>query len=383
MYIDPLMINAYSLLHTQGLYEGQRSVGLEKRVVNLTRSAYLGQQRYATIVWGGDVSAKWTVFRKQIADGLNFCVTGMPYWTIDIGGFFVKKRPEYWFWNGDYEQGVEDLGYCELFVRWFQYGAFLPMFRVHGTDTPREIWRFGRPGEMMYEALVQALKMRYRLLPYIYSLAGWTTHQHYTPMRMLPFDFRRDPETYDVNDQFLYGPALMVCPVTKPMYYEKDSMPIEGVEKTRAVYLPKGAGWYDFWTGQFYAGGQTIRAAAPLDILPVFVRAGSILPIGPDIQYANQPTNEPVELRIYPGEDCRFTLYFDENDNYNYENGAFVTVDIEWNEKERCLTIGDRQGYYSGMSDSISFQVVLMADDGTSGDRTRIEYQGERLSIHF
>ncbi len=250
-YLDPEQINAYSLLHSQGIYEGQRRAAKEKRVINLTRSAYLGQQRYATVTWSGDTAARWETFRRQIAEGLNFCATGMPYWTLDIGGFFVKRKPEMWFWSGDYDEGVADLGYRELFVRWFQYGAFLPMFRTHGTDTPREIWRFGEPGEPFYDALVSALELRYRLLPYIYSLAGWTTHHDYTMLRALPFDFRADPATYDVRDQYLFGPALMVNPVTRPMLYDVGSQPLKGIPQTRPVYLPSGADWVDFWTGQY------------------------------------------------------------------------------------------------------------------------------------
>ena len=259
-YLDPEYINAYSLLHSQGIYEGQRGVSADKRVVNLTRSAYAGQQRYSTITWSGDVSATWDTLRRQIADGLNFCATGSPYWTVDIGAFFVKNDPNLWFWNGDFDLGVDDMGYRELYVRWFQYGTFLPMFRSHGTDTPREIWRFGNPGEPMYEALVKFLRLRYRLLPYIYSLAGMITQADYTIMRALPFDFRADSATYDIADQYMFGPALLVNPVTEPMYFGAGSTVIEGASKTRSVYLPIGSDWFDFWTGQRHAGGQTICA---------------------------------------------------------------------------------------------------------------------------
>ena len=216
-YLDPQFINAYSLLHSQGIYAGQRAATGAKRVVNLTRSAYMGQHRYATITWSGDVSATWETLRKQVADGLNFCATGSPYWTIDVGAFFVQNKPDLWFWSGDYDEGVADPAYRELFVRWFQYATFLPMLRAHGTDTPREIWRFGEPGERAYDALVTFLQLRYRLLPYIYSLAGWTTQRAYTMLRLLAFDFRDDPKTYDVRDQFMFGPAFLVCPITEPM----------------------------------------------------------------------------------------------------------------------------------------------------------------------
>jgi alpha-D-xyloside xylohydrolase len=358
-YLDPEFISAYSLLHSQGMYEGQRRTGSDKRVVNLTRSAYAGQQRYSTITWSGDVSATWDTLHRQIADGLNFCVTGLPYWTTDIGAFFVKNDPALWFWNGDYDQGVEDMGYRELYVRWFQYAAFLPMFRAHGTDTPREIWRFGSPGEPMYEALVRVLRLRYRLLPYIYSLAGQTTHEDYTLLRALPFDFRADPATYDVADQYMFGPAFLVNPVTTPMYFRAKSTALEGVPKTRTVYLPAGADWYDFWTGRRYAGGQTMDVDAPLDIIPLFVRSGSIVPIGPDVTYADEQPNALLELRIYPGQDGSFTLYDDEGDNYHYEQGQFATIRLSWDEAARRLTLHDRQGSYPGMPASREFRIVM------------------------
>jgi len=386
-YLDPEFINAYSLLHSQGIYEGQRRVTREKRVVNLTRSAYLGQQRYATVTWSGDTAARWDTLRRQIADGLNFCVTGMPYWTTDIGAFFVKRKQELWFWSGDYEDGVDDLGYRELFVRWFQYGAFLPMFRAHGTDTPREIWRFGKPCEPFYEALVSALKLRYRLLPYIYSLAGWTTQHDYTMLRALPFDFRSDPVTYAISDQYMFGPALLVNPVTRPMWYDVGSRPLAGDAKSRPVYLPAGANWYDFYTGQTYTGGQTIQAEAPIDRLPLFVRAGSILPMGPVRQHVNDLSEAPVELHIYTGDDGSFELYEDEGDRYNYEDGAFSTIDIHWQNTEGQLTLGARKGQYVGMLEQRTFEIVLhdagALQYGTSlvGSNRKIHYFGQQVVI--
>ena len=257
-YMDPQFINAYSLMHSKCIYEGQREVTSEKRVVNLTRSVYAGQQRYSTITWSGDLSANWSTLKKQIADGLNFCITGVPYWTTDIGAFFVKKRG-LWFYNGDYEEGCKDMGYRELYVRWFQYGAFLPMFRSHGTDTPREMWNFGEPGSIFYDTLLKFDYLRYRLIPYIYSLAGMVTHDDYTMMRALVFDFQSDPNTYNIDDQYMFGPSFMVCPVTKPMYYNPKSVAINNDQKSRKVYLPKGPQWYDFWTGQRYEGGRSIQ----------------------------------------------------------------------------------------------------------------------------
>jgi alpha-D-xyloside xylohydrolase len=361
-YLDPQFINAYSLWHSKGMYEGQRRMTDQKRVVNLTRSSYAGQHRYGTITWSGDFSATWETLRRQIADGLNFCVTGSPYWTLDIGAFFVKNKPEFWFWSGDYDQGVEDLGYRELYVRWFQFGAFLPMFRSHGTDTPREIWRFGNPGDPMYDTLVKFLRLRYQLMPYIYSLAGRIAHENYTMLRALPFDFRSDPVTYDISDQFMFGPALLVNPVTTPMYYGPNSIPLTGAEKTRPVYLPAGSDWYDFWTGERYAGGQTLSAHADLETMPLYVRAGSIIPFGPDICYTDEQPQAMVKLRIHPGQDGVFTLYQDEGDNYNYEKSFFATIKLRWEDKNNCLVFEKRQGKYPGMSKTLEFCISVVGE---------------------
>jgi alpha-D-xyloside xylohydrolase len=383
-YLDPEYINAFSLLHSQGIYEGQRRVRTDKRVVNLTRSAYTGQQRYASITWSGDVSATWDTLRRQIADGLNFCATGLPYWTTDIGGFFVKNDPNLWFWSGDFERGTEDMGYRELYVRWFQFAAFLPMFRAHGTDTPRELWHFGEPGDVFYDALVKFLRLRYRLIPYIYSLAGMVTHEDYTMLRALAFDFRCDPDTYDVGDQFMFGPALLVSPVTQPMYYAANSTALNGAVKSRPVYLPKGADWYDFWTGKTYTGGQTIIADAPLDIMPLYVRAGSIVPFGPDIQHTGEGRDAPIELHIYPGRDGHFTLYEDEGDSYNYEQGLFASIPIDWNEHTRQLTIGSRQGSYPGIPASRVFQPIIVTEGTTQrnvAQKSSLVYSGQKIVV--
>jgi alpha-D-xyloside xylohydrolase len=383
-YLDPEFINAYSLLHSQGIYEGQRKVGTDKRIVNLTRSAYAGQQRYGTITWAGDVSATWDTLRRQIADGLNFCATGLPYWTVDIGAFFVKNDPNLWFWNGDFDLGVEDMGYRELYVRWFQYAVFLPMFRSHGTDTPREVWRFGEPGDMFYDTLVKFLRLRYRLMPYIYSLAGMVTHEDYTMMRALPFDFRCDPETHDIGDQFMFGPALLVNPITLPMYYAAESTQLNGVSKSRSVYLPKDADWYDYWTGKRYVGGQTILADAPLETMPLYVRAGSIIPFGADIQHTGEGADRPIELHIYPGQDGHFTLYEDEGDNYNYEQGLFTRIPIDWDDQSQHLTIGSREGSYPGMPASREFRLILVSEGIAQPDDTKTQnvvYSGQKIVI--
>ncbi len=380
-YLDPELISAYSLLHSQGIYNGQRQVTADKRVVNLTRSASLGQQRYATVTWSGDVAANWDTLRRQIAEGLSFCATGMPYWTTDVGAFFVRRKPDMWFWNGDFDAGVDDLGYRELYVRWFQYGAFLPMFRSHGTDTPREVWRFGEPGDLMYDTLKKFLNLRYRLLPYIYSLVGWTARQSYTMLRALPFDFRHDPATYNCADQFMFGPALLVCPITRPMYYAAGSKPVADAPRTRPVYLPAGIDWYDFWTDERLSGGQTVEAAATLDTMPLYVRAGSIIPLGPHRQYVDDQPDAPVELHIYPGSDGGFLLYEDEGDNYNYEQGAFSTIQISWNDGSNCLTLGQRSGQYPGMPHRREFHVVLHGS-ATAAAR-QVSYTGQPVEIKF
>jgi alpha-D-xyloside xylohydrolase len=384
-YLDAEYINAYSLLHAQGIYEGQRATTNEKRVVNLTRSAYTGQHRYGTITWSGDTAASWESLRRQIPAGLNFCATGEPYWTLDIGGFFVAKR-EQWFWDGQYDAGCDDLGYRELYVRWFQLGAFLPMFRPHGTDTPREVWRFGECGSMFYDALVGFVHLRYRLLPYIYSMAGWTTQTAYTMLRALPFDFRLDPNTYNIRDEFMFGPAFLVCPVTAPMYYAAGSQELKDPRRTRPVYLPAGCDWYDYWTNARHSGGQWIVADASLDRLPLYVRAGSIVPVGPPLQHAGEQT-ESLELRIYAGRDGNFDLYDDEGDNYNYERGAFEAIPLQWDDRRLVLTIGERRGTYPGMPRLRRFTVVVIEPGPASssgkcrGSDICGEYDGSRLVL--
>jgi alpha-D-xyloside xylohydrolase len=404
-YLDPQFINAYSLLHSEGIYRGQRQVTDAKRVINLTRSAYMGQHRYATITWSGDVTATWDTLRKQVAEGLNFCATGSPYWTLDVGGFFVASKPDMWFWRGDYDEGVNDPAYREVFVRWFQYGTFLPMLRAHGTDTPREIWRFGEPGDAAYDALVKFLHLRYRLLSYIYSLAGWTTQADYTMLRLLAFDFRSDPNTYDVRDQFMFGPAFLVCPITAPIQGSPEN-PCEAPAaefalgkvseagathvspahplthspahlSRRAVYLPAGCDWYDFWTGERLGGGQTITALVDLGEIPLYVRAGSIVPMAQPMQYVDEHPNTPVELHIYAGQDGSFQLYEDGGDGYDYEVGAFTTIEVRWQEDARRLTVGERRGQYPGMPQQREFVVVL-------GDkRQSVQYTGGQIEIDF
>src|SRR5581483_9447722 len=310
------VFNAYPLMHTSGVYAGQRAETSQKRAIILTRSAYAGQQRNAAITWSGDINGSWSVFAAQIPAGLNFVSSGIPYWNTDIGGFG----------SGD----PSTTAYAELFTRWFQYGAFCPMFRVHGTNYAKEVWGFPSATQPI---LINYINLRYRLLPYIYSVAWKVTNEGYTMMRPLVMDFRTDAQVNGIGNQFLFGPALMVNPVTT------------SGATNRSVYLPSGATWFDFWTGSTTAGGQTITASAPIDTMPIYVRAGSILPMGPAIQYAMQSA-DPIELRVYPGANGSFTLYEDEGDNYNYESGARATIPFTWDEATQQLTIGQRSGSF-------------------------------------
>ena len=323
------VVNAYPLMHTTSVYQGQRAATSDKRVFILTRSAWAGQQRNGATTWSGDIYGSWDVLKQQIPAGLNFCLSGIPYWNTDIGGF-ISSDPA-------------TPAYRELFVRWFQFGAFCPMFRVHGTGFPKEMWRFGPEAEAILDKYDN---LRYRLLPYTYSLAWRVTSQGYTMMRGLMMDFRADPKALQVGDQFLWGQALMVCPVTDPG------------ATSRKVYLPAGTQWTDFWTGRALKGGQTVHADAPLDTMPIFVRAGSIVPMGPIVQYAEEKPADPIELLVYPGASGNFTLYEDEGDGYGYEEGAYATIPIEWNEARKALTIGACRGNFPGRLKERTFRIV-------------------------
>ena len=314
-------VNIYPLMTTGAVYDGQRSASDKKRVFILSRSAFAGDQRYGVTAWSGDINSDFFSFRRQIPAGLNFALSGIPYWTTDIGGFV----------SGD----PDDPAYRELFIRWFQYGTFNPILRVHGTrkTNQNELWSYGPDAQKI---LVSFDRLRYRMLPYIYSLAWKTTSESYTPMRPLVMDFRSDVRAQNIGDQFMYGPAFLVSPVTEP-----DAT-------TRRLYLPQ-AKWYDFWTGSAVAGGKTIDASAPLDRLPLYIRAGSILPLGPDEEWSTEKPADPIELRIYRGADADFTLYEDENDSYNYEKGIYATIPLHWDDAKQTLTIGDRKGQFPGM----------------------------------
>ncbi len=332
-------LNAFGLYHARSLCQGQRGVTQEKRVVNLTRSSYTGQQRYGTILWSGDTDAKWDTLRRQIASGLNFCASGLPYWTVDIGAFFVKKGTQ-WYWRGDYPETTKDFGYRELFVRWYQWGSLLPIFRGHGTDCRRELWHLGDKGEPFYEALLVANRMRYELMPYIYAQAGKVWLHDESMMKLLAFDFPEDSKVLDIKDQYLFGDSLMVCPATEPMYYEAGSRELVGVSKTRDVYLPAGCGWYDYYTNAFYQGGQWITVDAPLEKIPLFVKEGSILPTAKVSDHVKKgyASDGDIIYRVYPGKDAKFLLYEDAGDGYAYESGAYRLTRLNWEEKTGRLS---------------------------------------------
>lgn len=331
---DATLTNAYGLVHAQGIWEGQRTDCPNKRVTILTRSGYTGAQRFGTILWSGDIAASWDTFRRQIAAGLGFCASGHPYWTVDIGAFFVK-RGEIWYWKGDYDKTTEDLGYRELFVRWHQWGSFLPIFRGHGTDYNREFWNFGKEGEPFYDALVAANRMRYELMPYIYSMAGKSWLKDSSIMRFLAFDYPEDREACDITDQYMFGDFLMVCPVTRPMYYEVNSREIEPADTTVQVYLPAGK-WYDYYTEEGFEGGGYITVEAPLEKIPLFVKAGAIIPkteFAPSIA----TLTDKLEICVYKGTDGEFLYYNDEGDGYAYEEGVYETCQLQYVEKEGQL----------------------------------------------
>ncbi len=516
-------LNAYSLVMMDRLYMNQRKETDEKRVYMLTRSAFAGQQRSAATTWSGDIGASWDIYRKQITAGINFCMSGIPYWTFDIGGFVLGA------YGGVFSNGGKDPAYQELYARMFQFGAFCPVFRAHGSETPREIWEFGE----FSEAMLKFDNLRYRLLPYIYSLAWQVTNDGYTIMRGLPMDFNEDREVRSVSDQFMFGPSIMVCPVTEYMIYRppensilispgyfrtkdgkqgllaryykdpefktmsyeevvpnidylwytgrpdyvtdscysirwegklipaltgkyqfhikcydakriildgkelpyiytsveqytdfveleagreydfimetenrstgaskvklywktpdmfKKEATVEKRKKTREVYLPAQHQWTDFWTGRTVAGGKTITADTPIDKIPLMIKAGSIIPFGPFVQYSTEKSADTIELRIYPGADADFTLYEDENDNYNYEKGVYSTVDFHWDDIKRQLTLGERKGAFPGMPENRQFKLVLVKDNHgtgigiTSKPDKIISYQGESQVIRF
>ncbi len=522
-------LNPYSLLTTKGVYENQRKVSDQKRVLILTRSCFSGQQRYGAITWSGDVACNWDTLKVQIANGLNFSMAGIPYWTSDIGGFFPSG------FGGKFPHGVNDDAFKELYLRWFQFGTFCPMFRSHGTGTPREVWHFGDKGTWCYEALVKYINLRYRLLPYIYSTSWKVTNEDYTMMRGLSMDFSKDPAVRNINDEYMFGKSMLIAPVINQMYYEakksgeiikkeflfndkgesggltgeyfdgrdfknskyvgqhevldfnwngspprnlnmneycirwtgqlvapetgeyeiqstsddgvrfwfdnklvinewKDQPPTlfsfkvklekgtkynikiefyqgaggaeysltwkkpsdqlneikkEKILGTRSVYLPKNIDWFDFWTGNRFTGGQTIVRETPIDLIPLFIKAGSIIPMGSLLQYSTEKPADTLELRIYPGADGEFNLYEDENDSYNYEKGIYSLIKFNWDDKKNMLTVESPQGKFPGMLKNRIFRFVVVNEFKGKGIEMSVKsdyilkYVGERTVIFF
>jgi alpha-D-xyloside xylohydrolase len=352
--------SAYPLFASQSIYEGQRATDPGKRVCILTRSAFPGQQRYAAAAWSGDINGNWETFKRQIPAGLNFCITGLPYWTTDCGGFFHP---------GDQYNSAD---YNELLARWFQWSAFCPILRIHGYQSETEVWKWLPETQKI---LLAYDRLRYRLLPYIYTLGARVTFQGDTIMRPLGMDFPDDANAWRVSNEYMFGPAFLVAPVTEPK------------ATTRKTYLPAGADWTNFWTGQTERGGQEVRTEAPIETLPLFVRAGSIVPFGPDLQYAMEKPADPIEVRVYPGADGSFVLYEDEGDGYRYEKGECATIPIKWNDKSKTLVIGDRQGHFPGMLTSRAFRILLVRPGHGAGNGTiekadaEVRYSGKSIHV--
>lgn len=356
--------NAFPLVSVGGVYDHQRQEASDKRVFILTRSAFAGQQRYAAQAWSGDVVSGWDVLRNQIPAALNISLTGIPYWNSDIGGFFSGRK---------FPEGVKDPAFHELYVRWMQFAAFTGMMRSHGTNTPREIFMFGERGYWAFDAQEKMINLRYRLLPYVYSTSWEVTSNGESLMRALFSDFPKDKKVIDIGDEYMFGKSILVAPVTS------------GVRR-RSLYLPEGTQWIDFWTGEMQKGGQEISREAPIDIIPLYVKAGSIVPVGPSVQFATEKLWDDLQVRIYPGADGEFTLYEDENDNYNYEKGKYTTVRMTWSDKDRQLTIHPRQGSYDGMLQNRNFRIVVVDNlKGLGLDNesytVNVEYKGKKLNI--
>lgn len=361
-------LNTYSLMNAKSVYEGQRQSDNDKRVFILTRSAFAGQQRYSTATWSGDIASRWYDLKAQIPAGLNFSLSGIPYWTNDIGGFAVELRFEH--------PSKDDLEeWRELNTRWFQFGTFCPLFRVHGQFPYREIFNIAPESHQAYQSMLSYDKLRYRLMPYIYSLTGMVTHNDYTIMRALMMDFSKDEKTKHIGDQYMFGPALLINPVT------------EYKARSRNVYLPAGTNWYDLKTGILTEGGQYIVADAPYSDMPVFVKAGSIIPGGPELQFTSEKPAETVRLFVYTGEDGSFSLYEDENLNNNYEKGKFANIPFTYSEKNKTLTIGQRKGAFAGMLEKRTFEVLWISKDKKSGMDFNVkpdevvQYDGSEITV--
>ena len=379
--------NAFPLLHNKSIYEHQRAMknGNDKRALQMTRSGSFGLQHYGSFSWSGDITASWKEMKTQVPSGLNYTLCGIPFWNTDLGGFF------YWGVNNDPKSPYAQ----ELQTRWMQWGTFMPLMRNHcSSPMVSELYEFGKQGDWAYDAIVKAIKLRYRLLPYIYSAAGDCVQNSGSMMRALVMDYAQDKKASRLNDEYLFGRNLLVKPITDPMYTWKDNKKkghtiYPDVKKAAApvsVYLPKGNKWYDFWNNAQYEGGQDVQRLCPIDIMPVFVKAGTILPFGPEVQYSSEKPWDELEIRVYPGADGTFTLYEDEGDNYNYEKGKFSEIQFSWDEASHSLSIAPRKGSFKGMLQSRKFHIVLVGKNSGEGDQPMqasktVEYSGKAVKV--
>jgi alpha-D-xyloside xylohydrolase len=385
--------NAFPLETVRGIYQSQRKDDRGKRIFIMTRSSYAGQQHYGSNMWSGDVNSSWDMLRKQVPAGLSFTLTGNPNFNTDIGGFFCSS-----YNTKGSGSAPKNPQFQELYVRWMQYGLFCPVFRSHGADAPREIWQFGQKGEPVYDAIEKQIRLRYRLIPYLYSTAWQVTSNNDSYMRPLFAEFAADKKVWNMTDEFMFGHNILACPIVDPQYTEEkvirtnamtgwDRNDVRGqkeegrsvdwtAKKSAVKYLPKGTVWYDFWTNQSFKGGQNVTLVTQFDRVPMFVRAGSILPLGPEMQYVGEKAWDNLEIRVYPGADGSFVLYEDEGDNYNYERGIYSTITFSWNDKARKLTIGARKGQFPGMLQSRRFTVVL-----PDGRQQEANYNGTECVI--
>lgn len=382
----------HNRFHAHLVISIQSGLGKDSTVhwIDGTEPELSGRHRNVSFTRFHDINARYDVLRRQISTGLNLSVSGIPYWTTDIGGSYIEGN-DHGFGPGLYPGGCKDPAYKELYVRWFQFGAFCPIFRAHGTQTPRELWQFGDPGNWAYEAMSRFLYLRYRLLPYIYSVAWNVTSAGGTMIRPLAMDFSDDKKNLDLDNEYLFGPSILVCPVTEEQYFPRDTILLKPRSlddpASMQVYLPKGANWIDFWTGVTFEGGKIITRDTPVDILPLYIKSGSIIPMGPFLQYADEKPADPVELRVYPGADASFTLFEDEGDTYNYEKGKYSTINFNWNDESATLSIGARKGDFPGMLQSRSFRIVLVSPEHgigveiTSGPDKVIQYHGAEIKI--
>ena len=391
-YLDAARANAYALMHAKGMYEGQKKDYPDLRMLNLTRSGYAGGQKYGAVLWSGDIAARWDVMKKQVVEALNMSMSGYPYWTLDIGGFFTVREdwqsrgcscntdstPK-WFWQGEYERGVEDPAYRELYTRWIQMGTFLPMFRSHGTDTPREIWNFGDEGDMFYDTIKKYIELRYEFMPTVYSMAGHVRINNKNMLRSLICDFRSDEIARKTKDQFMFGDNLLICPVLEPMYYTNEYEYPMAERKERVCYLPKGCDWIDYFSGEEFTGGQYITRETPIDIMPIFVKKGAILFKKQGMQHTFDKENDPVIIEIWNGASTECVsenvLYEDEGEGYGFEKGEYSLIKFSCDGK--ILTIGKREGKYNGMQNKRIFTVR------NGKDTVDVAYDGSEVIVEL